>query len=135
METVDGQTPEVNVLFKSAGKYRQFIILSLLSGVLITLGYIVFIIPGIILSLFWYFSSYVLLDEDVGFVAAMKQSKELTEGVRLKLFLFEITTIVINSLGMMFFGIGALVAFPLTSLARVHIYRSLHSQTLGLKTV
>jgi len=135
METVDGQTPEVSVLFKSAGKYRQFFILSLLSGVLITLGYVVFIIPGIILSLFWYFSSYVVLDEDVGVVEAMKQSKELTEGVRVKILLFEITTMFVNTIGMAFLGVGGLVSFPITSLARVHIYRSLHSQTLGLKTV
>lgn len=49
-------------------------------GAIISLGYILFIIPGIVFSIYYSFSFYVCLTEDKSGYAALKRSKELVRG-------------------------------------------------------
>ncbi len=52
----------------------------ILTGIVVGIGVILLIIPGIIFGVWFYFAQYVLVIENVGVIAAMKRSRELVKG-------------------------------------------------------
>ena len=78
--------PIKELLAEAIRKTPKYILLSIPMGLLIGLGYLLFIIPGVILTLMLMFAPYILLTEDVGVIEALKRSKELTKGYRWNLY-------------------------------------------------
>jgi len=61
-------------------KMISFVWISFLAGIITTGGYILFIIPGIIFSVWFAFSVYVLVSEDLRGMNALFRSKQLVAG-------------------------------------------------------
>ena len=61
-------------------KIASFFWISLLTGLAILGGFILFVIPGIIFSIWFGFSVYVFIFEDVKGTSALRRSKELVKG-------------------------------------------------------
>lgn len=131
LDSMDGKTPVIGDIFHAQGLYFQYVLLSAISSSLILLGYLFFIIPGIILSLMFQFAPINLVDEQGGFAHALRRSKEITHGVRLKLFIYGSVSTLVVIVGVLFFGVGGLIAVPVVTFASTHIYRTLQSQTLS----
>ncbi len=68
------------VLLKGVGIFISYLWVSFLSGLAILGGLILFIIPGIIFSIWFAFSSYILISEGKKGRQALSESKELTKG-------------------------------------------------------
>ncbi|MFZ9668538.1 MAG: hypothetical protein ACO3CR_01615 [Solirubrobacterales bacterium] len=62
----------------------SLILLGIVVGVLVTLGLILLIIPGIILTLMWIVSTPAMMVEDKGVFDSMSRSSELTKGNRMR---------------------------------------------------
>jgi hypothetical protein len=60
--------------------FWKFLGLSFVLGILLLLLYLLFIIPGIIFSVFWIFSFYVLMREGTSISESMKRSKLIVKG-------------------------------------------------------
>lgn len=60
--------------------------LTIVVGILVSIGLILFIIPGIILALIWFVAVPVLIIEDKGVFDSMSRSGELTKGNRWRIF-------------------------------------------------
>jgi hypothetical protein len=56
----------------------RFILLSLVVGLVVVSGFILFIIPGIIFLKRYYLSHYALIDQDLGLGDSMRKSNELS---------------------------------------------------------
>lgn len=126
---VDGHHPTIHDLFTIKKElFIQYIFLWIMMTVLISFGFFAFIIPGIILALMLQYSILCLLDDNQGFVNAMKMSRLVTKGARLKLFLFFFVSLFLLIIGLFAFFVGVFVAFPVVSLAHTHIYRVLRNQ-------
>ena len=69
--------PALRLTWRSLGKLLWT---GIVFGVLVFLGYLLFIIPGIVLSIYWSFAFYVCLTEDKSGYAALKRSRELVRG-------------------------------------------------------
>jgi preprotein translocase subunit SecY len=91
--------------------------------IVILFGLILFIVPGIVAGVALLFTSYLIIDRDLGPVDAMKESLRITNGHRWNIVLFLLLATGLNILGALFFGIGLLVTIPVSALALVHIYR------------
>ena len=61
------------------------LLLGVVTSILIAIGLVFFIIPGIILGLMWFVAVPVLVAEDKGVFASMSRSSELTKGNRWRL--------------------------------------------------
>ncbi len=59
---------------------------ALLSGVLVLLGFVALVIPGLVLSTIWWVAIPVAVVERPGTVASLRRSGELTKGVRWRIF-------------------------------------------------
>lgn len=60
--------------------FWRYILLGLVSVVLVTLGFLFLIVPGIIVSVWIVFAYFILLLEDEGIVASLKKSREYVRG-------------------------------------------------------
>jgi hypothetical protein len=84
-----GQPIEINKIFEvSFAKIPSYLLVAILTGLAIFGGFILLIIPGIIFTIWFGFSSYINLleDKDNKGVAALKSSKALVEGRWLNVF-------------------------------------------------
>jgi uncharacterized membrane protein len=93
-------------------------------------GLILLIVPGIYLGLKYQFFSYLIVDKELGVLDSLKESSQITQGVKWQLFGFSLALIGINILGALAFGIGLLVTIPLTVVAHVFVYRKLSTRLM-----
>jgi hypothetical protein len=69
----DGKTLDFSELL-NFDKYFSLLLLLLVGGSLITLGYILLFIPGLVLTVFWFYAAYFIVDKNLGFWDAMMAS-------------------------------------------------------------
>jgi uncharacterized membrane protein len=128
LEFVDGKKPKFSDLWYYKPILNYFIA-SLIQGVIVTIGFILLIIPGIILSIRLYYTYYLIIDKNLGFVEAIKKSWAITRGNTWNLFFFGILIGLINILGALCLIVGLFVTVPLSLIALTFIYRKLLLQS------
>ena len=104
-------------------------IFSLMTGI----GFILLIVPGIFLFLMFQFFGFFIVDKELGPIDAFKRSQELTSGVKMDLFLFDILIFVLNIVGVICLVIGLFVTIPISILASGYVYRKLSSEEEKVK--
>jgi uncharacterized membrane protein len=105
--------------------FWRYLGMSIVFFVSVVIGFILLIVPGIIIAIGWSFAPYLVIEQGAGPIDALKRSWELTRGNRWKLFLLGLALIGINILGVCALLVGLLVTLPVTTLAGVHAYRTL----------
>lgn len=127
LEFVDGKNPKLKDIYYTK-KVFNFILSSLIRGVIVVLGLILFIIPGIIFSIKLQYADYLIVDKKLDAVDALKQSWEMTKGHKWNLFLFGILLGLINVLGFLCLLVGLLITVPLSMVVNAYVYRKLLAQ-------
>jgi uncharacterized membrane protein len=108
--------------------FWRFLGAEILAAIIIVIGIIFFIIPGIIASLGLGFVPYVVIDRAAGPTDALKESWRITKGNKWQLFLLGLVLLGLNFLGVLALVVGLLVTVPVTWLAITHAYRTLSAQ-------
>ena len=112
-----GQKMSFGELFDFSHAFDK-IIGPIVVGILIAIGYIFFIIPGIILTFMWAFTPCIQGDKpDLSFCNAMKESRRLAKGNYIKIFLLIVILAIFAFLGFILLGVGALVTVPVAHVA------------------
>jgi uncharacterized membrane protein len=114
--------PELFTQFKY---YWRVLLATLLLGLIVGVGFIFLIVPGIYLALKYQFTIYLIIDKNLGIMEAMNESSKMTDGVKMSLFMFGLMLIGVMLLGVICLGVGAFVAMPVAWLATVVVYRRL----------
>lgn len=123
-----GQKMSFGELFDFSHAFDK-IIGPIVVGILIAIGYVLFVIPGIILTFMWAFTPCIQGDKtDISFFNAMKESKRVAKGNYIKIFLLILTLAIFAALGFIFLGIGALVTVPVAHVALYCAYDQCKSQ-------
>ena len=117
-----GEEASLGLLFSGADRFLPMIGYSLLSALLIMLGFVLFIIPGVILSLGFALGPYYLVDQQKGVVDSLKSSWEATSGNRGDLFLFGLVSACLILLGLCACVIGVFGTASVVMLALAVIY-------------
>jgi hypothetical protein len=107
----------------------SFIGVCILRAILLGIGYMCFIIPGIILQVKLDQADYFIVDRKMGPIAALEASWRVTNGAVLMLWLFGLITVFVQFIGWCAFLIGALPAHMIILLAKAHIYDNLVATT------
>lgn len=105
--------------------YWKFVGASMILGVLLLVGFLLLIIPGIFLSIIFGFALYLVIEERLSPIDALKESARLTKGHRWQIFALGAAIIGINILGLIALIVGLLVTIPVSTLAMIHAYRTL----------
>lgn len=112
-------------LFLSMRKMFKVLIANFLWMILVAVGLVLFVIPGI----YWWVKYsqiiFLILDKDIGPIEAFKRSGEITAGAKWDLFALMILTGFIEVLGVLALFVGVFATIPLTILTHVLVYRHL----------
>ena len=105
--------------------FWKYVGMKFLVTLVVLIGLILLINPGIIAALALLFATYLVIDRGLGPIEAMKESLRITKGNRWKLFLLVLAIVLINIVGVLALVVGLLVSVPVSLLAVVHAYRTL----------
>ncbi|NQT29220.1 MAG: hypothetical protein HQ596_01480 [Candidatus Saganbacteria bacterium] len=130
----DSKKGEFSYLFSSYRLFFKYFFGSLLYGLIVLGGLILFIIPGIIWAIMFQFFPYFVVDKGLGPIEALKKSAAITAGAKWTLFLFGILACLINLLGALCLMVGLFVTIPLTLVAYAAVYRKLLNQAKVTET-
>lgn len=127
---IDSKKPEWKDLFVHSHYLLRYLGASILYALLVALGLVLLIVPGIYWGLKYQFVIYLVVDKDLGIREAFKRSGEMTTGVKWPLLGYAVLQILINYAGLLLFGVGLLVTAPVTMLAYAKIYRDLQKNLI-----
>jgi hypothetical protein len=120
--TVRGQVPEFGALFGGADRFLPFLAVRLLQALVVVLGFVFFIVPGVILSLGLMLSEYYCVDAKLGPIESMKASWQATTGHKGDLFLLALAGVGLGLLGLLMCCVGILATVPIYQLAMALVY-------------
>jgi len=97
-------------MFSGFDRFGQAFVAVLVISILVSLGFICLIVPGIILALMWVCTLPVIAETDQDFWTAMQTSAALTRGYRWELFCLALANIPILILGVLCCCVGVCVS-------------------------
>lgn len=129
LDVLNGQEIDVNKFiepFKDLNQALKLIAVSLLVGLLVGIGFALFLVPGIILMMMWSQASFIMMENpELGVLDAMKKSSEMMKGYKMDLFIFHLSYIGHYLLVMITFGLWLIYFMPLIEVAKVNYYKHL----------
>ena len=130
LEVADGQSFD---FFAAFGKVNlvQLIIAGILVGIATTIGFILLVIPGLIVMFLTYLTTYAVVDDDTQAIDGIKRSVKLTTdnvGDALVLALLNVLVIIAGAIALC---VGLLVAIPVTIFATAYAYRAFNGQPIA----
>ena len=123
LDIYDKGTFKIEEIFRDLHKVGNYLLLSVIMVFGIGLGYLLLIVPGVILSLMWVFGTLLVIDKGLPAIDALRKSKELTDGHKMTLFVNIIILSLLYMAGLLAFFVGIFVTGPVAGLAFIYIYR------------
>ena len=128
LKVADGSDAQIGDLFSGGPVYVSYVLASILFLLSVFAGFVLLVVPGIILLFMFLYYGYFIVDKNMWPVEALKASAALTKGVRWKLFGFFLVLGLINIAGGLLLGIGLFVTIPVSMVATAFVYRKLLRQ-------
>jgi uncharacterized membrane protein len=97
----------------------------LLYMIIVVLGVLLFIVPGVIWGIKYSFMFYIMIDQNVGPTKALEMSGQMTDGIKMDLFVLYLVFILITIAGFLALFVGIFVAIPVLMMAQVYVYRQM----------
>ena len=125
LNLVDGEDAELADLFSCAHLVFNYLIASVLHGILILVGLLLLIVPGLIWGAQFSQWPYLMVEHEMGPIEAMKESSRITRGTRGKLILLYFAMILLVILGVVAVFVGVVVAYAVTTVVGATVYREI----------
>lgn len=129
-----GHVPSVDTYFDGFRHFLPTLIASLLLAVLVLMGLVLLVIPGIVAAIGLSQTFYVLQDHpEMGAEAALKESWRLTwtNGNMWKVLFMGFLSFFVLLGGALAFGVGLFIAYPLVSVMLAGLYEELRLNDFG----
>lgn len=124
-----GKEADIHDIFDEYKNYKVIILTSLLMTVILTCGYILFFVPGIIWTLGYAFVYYLIADGVTGSPKEiLKKSKEMMNGYKMDYFLLNLSFIGWIILGIFTFGILYIWLIPYMTFAEIEFYERIRTK-------
>ncbi|MDX1692410.1 MAG: hypothetical protein R3208_01520 [Ketobacteraceae bacterium] len=131
LKQLRGQPVEFGDAFSQFGKTGKLILTSILMNIMIMIGMLLLIIPGIYLAIAYMMAIPLIVDRDMSPWDAMETSRKAITKHWFKFFLFMIVMSLVLALSMIPLGLGLIWTIPMMSLAFAVMYRD----TFGIESV
>jgi len=125
---------EVVDMFNNFRLFLSFFVASILYNIAIILGLFLLIVPGIFIAIRFQFYPYFIIEENDSSFTALQKSYYLSQNLTLELFLFGLTVVVLNIVGVLLMGIGIIFTYPLTTMATAVVYKGLIAEANTIPT-
>ncbi|MFP6583919.1 MAG: hypothetical protein VCD00_15375 [Candidatus Hydrogenedentota bacterium] len=112
-------------MFAFIRNYIHAVMATILVGIIVTIGFIFFIIPGIYLACKLAFTPYLIVDRRLNVIDALQESWEMTDGHAFKVFMIGLLGIPITLGGLMLMIVGIIPAIMWVKLAYASLYHAI----------
>lgn len=126
---IDKKNVEIPDLWACLPKTLDYLIVKVLVTIIVSIGFVLLIVPGCIWMLQFFFAGYLVVDRGERALDAMKKSSAIAHGAKWSLAGYLAAVFVVNLVGLICFGVGLLVTLPMTMIASLYVYRKLLTQT------
>ena len=113
----DGKESDIGQLLSFRPVFLKYLLGSIIYGLIVVVGLVLLIVPGIIWGIQFQYFAYFIIDEGLDPGKALKRSSEITRGVKGDLFLYALLILGINILGFLALLVGLFVTVPLSLVA------------------
>lgn len=110
----------------------QLIVICLVKGVMATLGFILFVLPGIYVLVIYTFADIIATLEKKTFWESMELSREIVRQNWVGVLGLSLVCFLIVCTGALFVGVGLLAAMPVSALLIHAVYHDIRAQVSGL---
>ena len=97
-------------MFEVFQSYLNALLANILTGIIIFIGFVFLIVPGIVFACKLAFVPYLIVDEKMDAIAAVKKSWEMTKGHAGAVFLIGLIAMPISIAGLVCLGVGIIPA-------------------------
>ena len=124
LNLIDGAAARFDDLFSAFPQFVAALVMNLVRQVLVSLGMLLLVIPGVMLSFSYAAAPYIMAqDPECEGLEALRRSRELMKGNRMDLFLLDLSFIGWDLLSLFTLGIGSLFLNPYKEAARASFFR------------
>ncbi len=124
LKTVDNIEPTIMELF-TTHRLLKYIATSLLYLGMFIGGLALFIVPGIYWGLKYQFSTYLILEKGMTLTEAFEKSAEMVAGYEWDLLAYWLLMLMLNTIGLLLFGVGIIFTLPITIVGYSYLYKQL----------
>lgn len=123
-----GQRADFGDLFGGGPLFLPVLAISILTGIMYTVGFLLLIVPGVILALMFWPTYYLVVDQKTGIIESFSVAQRVTQGNWGTAFVLWLLSICIIVVGCAAMCIGLLFAAPLISLIFAVAYLMMSGQ-------
>ncbi|WCJ59728.1 GYF domain-containing protein [Fontisphaera persica] len=105
--------------------FLQLFLLNLISGIFISLGLVLCLIPGIYLAVAYYFIYPLLIDRRLEFWPTMEICRRVVTSIWWQALVFVLVMALVNLAGALALCVGIFISFPVTIAATCYAYESI----------
>ena len=124
LKAARGDKLEIKDMFAAFRNYWNVVLANLLVYIIVSVGFVLLIVPGIIFACKLAFVHYLVVDRKMEVIAAVKESWRLTNGHAWQVFLIGLLAIPTSIAGLLCFGVGIFIAMMWVSLAFASLYHA-----------
>jgi len=133
LKAARGDKLEIKDMFEAFKNYWNAVLASLLVSVIIIIGLVLLIVPGIIFACKLVFTPYLVVDRKMEVIEAIKESWRMTGGHAWTVFFIGLLAIPIGMAGLICFGVGVIISIMWVTITFASLYHavSMSRQTSG----
>lgn len=125
----EGDTIHISDFFKPFDRFIELLIGVIAMAVMIAVGFILLVIPGIFLMVALLMTPYIIYYSGQGFWEAITGSRKVIQKKWLSVFIFVLLLGLINALGVLVFYVGLFVTMPVTGIAMYLAYQDIFERS------
>ncbi len=130
LKAMRGEETDLRYLFEGfKTKYLKIILANLIVFALVVIGFVLLIVPGIIILCRLAFVPYLIMDKDLEPMQAVEKSWQMTRGHGWKVFWMGIISFFLLIAGVIVFIVGAIISFMWIHSAFATLYQSVLNQS------
>jgi hypothetical protein len=112
---LSGQSFQFSDFFRGFNYFLPLFLAGLASGIIVSIGFVLLVIPGIYLAVGYMLTTFLVVDYRMEFWQAMETSRQIVTKNWFSFFLFALLLFAVNLLGALALGIGLLVSAPVSA--------------------
>ena len=128
LKLAGGEKGNLRDLYLGYPLFLRYLGASILYSLMVLAGTLLLIVPGIIWSIQFQFYGYLIVDQGLGPIEALKRSSAMTKGAKGDLFLYGLLALCIVLAGALCLFVGLFAAIPTVIIATAFVYRKLLAQ-------
>ena len=130
LKVARGQPAAFGDVFSGGKYFGSMLVGTFCLYIAVFIGSLLCLVPGVILGLGLSMYTFLIVDQGLGGIDALKKSWEMTKGHKLNIFVFGLLGIVVVFAGALACGIGVLLgSYPVLMIAAAYIYLKLKGET------